>query len=58
MNKRQLNGLQSIMQDERITRIAKWDGFYSVAMQGNILGTGKTLVEAYDNAAQCKQVAA
>lgn len=50
--------LQDIMEREGITRIARWDGFYSVAITGDILGTGKTLAEAYDCATQFKQVAA
>lgn len=42
--------LTRIMEREGILRIARLNPGYSIAMEGNILATGATVGEAYNNA--------
>lgn len=54
MSKRRLIDLTQIMRDQSILRIARFtfDGreLFNVALEGDILGTGETVGEAYQNA--------
>lgn len=51
--------LTGIMRREGILRIARFRaGGFSVAMEGDILGTGKTVGEAYENALRQRNAAA
>lgn len=46
--------LTRIMQREGILRICHTDGSFAVWMRGDILGTGKTVGEAYQSALRTK----
>jgi hypothetical protein len=59
-----MTDLTAIMERDGILRIARFpNGGFSVALEGNIIGTGKTVGEAYqcalrDRAAQSRKLAA
>ena len=55
-----LGDLQHAMQQHRVLRFyrAADDSFYTVAIEGNIFGTGATLAEAFANAKSYVEMAA
>ena len=54
MNKHDAVNLTRIMQRDGILRISHTGGGFSVYMRGDILGTGKTVGEAYQCALRTK----